>query len=186
MGSHLADEHPADADIVIGVPDSGLSAAIGYAKRSGIPYGVGLVKNRYITRTFIQPTQGERENSVHLKLSALTSEIYGKRVVMVDDSIVRGTTSAHIVSLIRDAGALEVHMRVSSPPFIAPCYYGTDIPDRSLLIATNNTVREVAESIGADSLGYLSQSALDEIAKSCSLDLCTSCFSGEYPVLPKS
>lgn len=185
MGAHLADEHPANADIVIGVPDSGLSAAIGYSKRSGIPYGIGLVKNRYIARAFIQPTQNEREASVRLKLSVLASEIYGKRVVLVDDAIVRGTTSLHIVSLLREAGALEVHMRVSSPPFIAPCYYGTDIPDKSSLIATDSTVADVARSIGADSLGYLSQGAIDEISKSCSLDLCTSCFGGEYPVLPK-
>jgi amidophosphoribosyltransferase len=121
-----------------------------------------------------------------LKLSPLASVIYGKRVVMVDDSIVRGTTSAHIVSLLREAGSSEVHMRISSPPFIAPCYYGTDVPDKNSLIATNNTIEDIAHSIGADSLGYLSHNAILEIAKSCSLSLCTSCFSGEYPVLPKN
>lgn len=186
MGEFLADEHPVEADVVIGVPDSGLSAAIGYAARSGIPYGVGLVKNRYIGRTFIQPTQGARENAVRLKLNPLSSAVYGKRVVMVDDSIVRGTTSARIVSLLREAGATEVHMRLSSPPFVAPCYYGTDVPDKKMLIAANHSVDEIARIIGVDSLGYLSEAALAELAKSCRLDFCTACFNGNYPVPPSS
>lgn len=184
MGEYLADEHPVDADIVIGVPDSGISAAIGYAARSGIPYGIGLVKNRYIGRTFIQPTQGARENAVRLKLNPLASTVSGKRVVMVDDSIVRGTTSAHIVSLLREAGAKEVHMRLSSPPFVAPCYYGTDVPDQKMLIAAQHSVAEIREMIGVDSLGYLSEAALAELAKSCRLNFCTACFNGKYPVPP--
>ncbi|MDD6263460.1 MAG: amidophosphoribosyltransferase [Clostridiales bacterium] len=186
MGAFLADEHPVDADIVIGVPDSGLSAAIGYSNRSGIPYGVGLVKNRYIARTFIQPTQRAREDAVRLKLNAMSSEIYGKRVVMVDDSIVRGTTGARIVSLLREAGATEVHMRLSSPPFVAPCYYGTDVPDKKMLIAANHSIEEMTEIFGVDSLGFLSLEALEEIAKSCSLDFCTSCFTDKYPIVPKN
>ncbi|MBR4941047.1 MAG: amidophosphoribosyltransferase [Clostridia bacterium] len=186
MGEFLADEHPVEADVVIGVPDSGLSAAVGYAKRSGIPYGVGFVKNRYITRTFIQPTQRAREDAVRLKLNAMASEVYGKRVVMVDDSVVRGTTGARIVSLLREAGATEVHMRLSSPPFVAPCYYGTDVPDKKMLLAANHSIEEMKNLFGVDSLGFLSMNALAEIAKSCSLDFCTSCFTGEYPVLPKN
>ncbi len=184
MGEFLADEHPVEADVVIGVPDSGLSAAVGYAKRSGIPYGVGFVKNRYIARTFIQPTQRAREDAVRLKLNAMSSEVYGKRVVMVDDSVVRGTTGARIVSLLREAGATEVHMRLSSPPFIAPCFYGTDVPDKKRLIAANHSIEEMKEIFGVDSLGFLSMNALEEIAKSCSLNFCTSCFTGEYPVIP--
>lgn len=184
MGEFLADEHPVEADVVIGVPDSGLSAAVGYAKRSGIPYGVGFVKNRYITRTFIQPTQRAREDAVRLKLSAMASEVYGKRVVMVDDSVVRGTTGARIVSLLREAGATEVHMRLSSPPFVAPCFYGTDVPDKKRLLAANHTIEEMREMFGVDSLGFLSLEALEVIAKSCSLDFCTSCFTDKYPVVP--
>lgn len=186
MGEFLADEHPVEADVVIGVPDSGLSAAVGYAKRSGIPYGVGFVKNRYITRTFIQPTQRDRENAVRLKLNAMASEVYGKRVVMVDDSVVRGTTGARIVSLLREAGATEVHMRLSSPPFVAPCYYGTDVPDKKMLLAANHSIEEMKNIFGVDSLGFLSMNALEVIAKSCSLDFCTSCFTGNYPVVPKN
>lgn len=186
MGEFLADEHPVEADVVIGVPDSGLSAAVGYAKRSGIPYGVGFIKNRYITRTFIQPTQRDRENAVRLKLNAMASEVYGKRVVMVDDSVVRGTTGARIVSLLREAGATEVHMRLSSPPFVAPCYYGTDVPDKKMLLAANHSIEEMKNIFGVDSLGFLSMNALEVIAKSCSLDFCTSCFTGDYPVVPKN
>ncbi|MBQ8898580.1 MAG: amidophosphoribosyltransferase [Clostridia bacterium] len=186
MGEFLADEHPVEADVVIGVPDSGLSAAVGYAKRSGIPYGVGFIKNRYITRTFIQPTQRDRENAVRLKLNAMASEVYGKRVVMVDDSVVRGTTGARIVSLLREAGATEVHMRLSSPPFVAPCYYGTDVPDKKMLLAANHSLEEMKNIFGVDSLGFLSMNALEVIAKSCSLDFCTSCFTGDYPVVPKN
>jgi len=186
MGEVLADEYPVEADVVIGVPDSGLSAAVGYAKRSGIPYGVGFIKNRYITRTFIQPTQRDRENAVRLKLNAMASEVYGKRVVMVDDSVVRGTTVARIVSLLREAGATEVHMRIASPPFVAPCYYGTDVPDKKMLPAANHSIEEMKNIFGVDSLGFLSMNALEVIAKSCSLDFCTSCFTGDYPVVPKN
>jgi len=186
MGEFLADEYPVEADVVIGVPDSGLSAAVGYAKRSGIPYGVGFIKNRYITRTFIQPTQRDRENAVRLKLNAMASEVYGKRVVMVDDSVVRGTTVARIVSLLREAGATEVHMRIASPPFVAPCYYGTDVPDKKMLPAANHSIEEMKNIFGVDSLGFLSMNALEVIAKSCSLDFCTSCFTGDYPVVPKN
>ncbi len=182
MGAHLARLHPVEADIVIGVPDSGLSAAMGYAEESGIPYGVGLIKNRYIGRTFIQPTQVERERAVKIKLNAMAENIRGKRVVMIDDSIVRGTTGDRIVNILRDAGATEVHMRVASPPFTDPCYYGTDVPDRSMLIAPNHSVEEIAKKFGVDSLGYLTEEALADIAKECDLEFCTSCFNGRYPV----
>ncbi len=186
MGALLAIEHPVQADIVVGVPDSGLNAAIGYSKQSGIPYTIGLVKNRYITRTFIKPTQSERINQVKLKLNALSSEVCGKSVILVDDSIVRGTTSGHIVSLLREAGATAVHMRISSPPFVAPCYYGTDVPDKSMLIASSRDLKDITQAIGADSLGYLSINALNEISKSSCLGFCTSCFGTPYPVLPES
>ena len=153
-GRLLAQEYPAEADVVIGVPDSGLDAAMGYAEASGIPYGVGLVKNRYIGRTFITPGQESREQAVRIKLGALASCVAGKRVIMIDDSIVRGTTSRQIVSLLREAGATAVHMRSSAPPFIAPCYFGTDIPDRKNLIACHHSVEEIRDMIGADSLGF--------------------------------
>lgn len=181
-GRYLAMEHPVEADVVIGVPDSGIPAAIGYAKYSGIPYGVGLIKNRYIGRTFIQPGQDKRERSVRLKLNALKEAINGKRVIMVDDSIVRGTTCAYLVKLIRDAGAKEVHMRISAPPFRHPCFFGTDIPDRELLIANNRTVEEIRQIIGVDSLGYLSLEATHKIAVGARCDFCDACFSGHYPV----
>ena len=155
-GKYLSIEHPVGADVVIGVPDSGIPAAIGYAKFSGIPYGVGLIKNRYIARTFIQPGQDKRERSVRLKLNALRTAIEGKRVIMVDDSIVRGTTCGRLVKLLRDAGAAEVHMRISAPPFRHPCFFGTDIPERNQLLAHNRTVEEMREIIGVDSLGFLS------------------------------
>lgn len=160
----MAKEHPVEADVVIGVPDSGLDAALGYAQESGIPYGMGFVKNRYIARTFIQPEQGQRENSVRIKLNALASVVKGKRVIMVDDSIVRGTTSARIVTLLRDAGAGEVHVRVSAPPFISPCYYGTDIDSKENLIACQMSEQEICRVIGADSLGYLSVEGVRHIA----------------------
>ncbi|MDR0424401.1 MAG: amidophosphoribosyltransferase [Clostridiales Family XIII bacterium] len=184
MGKSLAKLHPVDADIVIGVPDSGISAAIGYASQSGIPYGVGLIKNRYIGRTFIQPSQGQRERAVRLKLNPLAYNVKGKRVIMIDDSIVRGTTSARIVSALRDAGAKEVHMRISSPPFMHPCYFGTDVPDSELLIAYNNTVEETAEIIGADSLAYLPIESLSAIIGSKGCPICCACFSGDYPIQP--
>lgn len=183
-GKYLSLEHPVGADVVIGVPDSGIPAAIGYSKCSGIPYGVGLIKNRYIARTFIQPGQKKREISVKLKLNALAEAVRGKRVIMVDDSIVRGTTCARLVKLIRDAGATEVHMRISSPPFLHPCYFGTDVPDREYLIAHNRTVEEVREKIGVDSLGYLSLEATQRIAVGAKVGFCDACFSGNYPVKP--
>ncbi|MDR1572423.1 MAG: amidophosphoribosyltransferase [Clostridiales Family XIII bacterium] len=184
MGRSLAIESGVAADMVIGVPDSGISAAIGYARESGIPYGVGLIKNRYIGRTFIQPSQGQRERAVRLKLNPLGESIRGRRVIMIDDSIVRGTTSARIVSALRDAGAREVHMRISSPPFLHPCYFGTDVPDSDLLIAHRHTVAETAALIGVDSLSYLSRESLTGILESAGCPICDACFSGDYPISP--
>ena len=181
-GRFLAKEHPVEADVVIGVPDSGLDAAMGYAQESGIPYGVGLVKNRYIGRTFITPGQQSREQAVRIKLGPLKSCVEGKRVVMIDDSIVRGTTSRQIVTLLREAGAREVHMRSSAPPFIAPCYFGTDIPDRDSLIACRYSVEEIRALIGADSLGFLSLEALHQIAPDAACGFCDGCFTDNYPV----
>ena len=181
-GRFLAKEHPVEADVVIGVPDSGLDAAMGYAQESGIPYGVGLVKNRYIGRTFITPGQQSREQAVRIKLGPLKSCVEGKRVVMIDDSIVRGTTSRQIVTLLREAGAREVHMRSSAPPFIAPCYFGTDIPDRDSLIACRYSVEEIRALIGADSLGFLSLEALHQIAPDAACGFCDGCFTGAYPI----
>ena len=181
-GRLLAREFPVEADVVIGVPDSGLDAAMGFAEESGTPYGVGLVKNRYIGRTFITPGQESREQAVRIKLGALASCVAGKRVVMVDDSIVRGTTSKQIVSLLREAGATEVHMYSSAPPFIAPCYFGTDIPDRDALIACNYTQEEMREMIGADSLHFLSLEALHQIAPQADCGFCDGCFTGTYPI----
>ena len=181
-GRILAREHPVDADVVIGVPDSGLDAAMGYAEESGIPYGQGFVKNRYIGRTFITPDQQSREQAVRIKLGALRSTVEGRRVVMIDDSIVRGTTSRQIISLLREAGAKEVHFRVSAPPFIAPCYFGTDIPDKKDLIACHHTVEEIRRLVGADTLGFLSVDALERIAPSAACGFCNGCFTEEYPV----
>ena len=181
-GRILAREHPVDADVVIGVPDSGLDAAMGYAEESGIPYGQGFVKNRYIGRTFITPDQQSREQAVRIKLGALRSTVEGRRVVMIDDSIVRGTTSRQIISLLREAGAKEVHFRVSAPPFIAPCYFGTDIPDKKDLIACHHTVEEIRRLVGADTLGFLSVDALERIAPSAACGFCRGCFTEEYPV----
>ncbi len=176
-GEVLAQTHPADADLVVGVPDSGLDAALGFSRASGIPYGIGLIKNKYIGRTFIAPDG--RLDKVKIKLSAVTSAVKGKRIVLIDDSIVRGTTSGRIVKLLRDAGAKEVHMRVSSPEFLHPCYYGTDIDSEENLIAANHTVSEICEMIGADSLGFLPTDKL------CTLtgndDYCSACFTGDYP-----
>lgn len=176
-GRVLAKTHPVEADIVIGVPDSGLDAALGYSRASGIPYGIGLIKNKYIGRTFIAPD--DRSNQVNIKLSAVENVVSGKRIVLIDDSIVRGTTSGRIVSLLRSAGASEIHMRVSAPPFLFPCYYGTDIDSRDNLIACRHTVPEIAEMIGADSLGFLPVESLGELA-GCG-DYCGSCFDGIYP-----
>ena len=181
-GKYLSLEHPVGADLVIGVPDSGIPAAIGYAKCSGIPYGVGLIKNRYVARTFIQPGQSSREQSVRLKLNALREAVNGKRLILVDDSIVRGTTSARLVRILRDAGATEVHMRISAPPFRHPCFFGTDIPDRELLLAHNRTVEEMREIIGVDSLGFLSLDAVRRIAVGARCGCCDACFSGHYPL----
>ena len=181
-GRYLYEEDPIEADVVIGVPDSGLTAAIGYSKASGIPYDVGLIKNRYIARTFIQPGQDNRERSVRIKLNALRNNLEGKRVVMVDDSIVRGTTCARLVKILRDAGAKEVHMRVSAPPFLHPCFFGTDVPDRKYLIAYGRTVEEIRDLIGVDSLGYLSLEATNKIAVGAKCGFCNGCFSGEYPI----
>jgi len=175
-----------DADIVVGVPDSGIDAALGYARQSGIPYGVGFIKNRYIGRTFIQPTQKQRADQVRLKLNVLANTVRGKRVVLVDDSIVRGTTAARIVRLLREAGATEVHMRLSAPPFISPCYFGTDIDSVEGLIAYHHTVEEIRQIIGVDTLGYLSLAACDKLAAGAKCGFCKGCFTGEYPApIPK-
>lgn len=178
-GAILAQTHPAEADVVIGVPDSGLDAALGFAEASGIPYGIGLIKNKYIGRTFIAPTQNERISGVRLKLSPIRDTVAGKRIILIDDSIVRGTTSRRIVSLLREAGAREIHMRISSPPFLHPCYYGTDIDSEENLIACRHTIPEIAEMIGADSLGFLPMESLPQLAGTD--EICTACFSGEYP-----
>ncbi len=181
-GKYLAQEYPADADVVIGVPDSGLSAAMGYAQESGIPYGQGFIKNKYIGRSFIEPTQEMRENAVRIKLNVLRSTVEGKRVVMVDDSIVRGTTSKRIVSLLRKFGAKEVHVRSSAPPFLYPCYFGTDVPSKEQLIATGRTLDEMCELIGADSLGFLSIDSLKKIIPDADCGYCEGCFTGKYPI----
>ena len=161
------------------MPDSGLDAALGFSRKSGIPYGIGLIKNKYIGRTFISPGQSTRADKVMIKLSALSETVRGKRIVLVDDSIVRGTTSRRIVKLLRDSGAREIHFRVSSPPFTDPCFYGTDIDSRENLIAVSHTVEETGKIIGADSLGYLPIAALHElIGSEC---LCDACFTGRYP-----
>ena len=179
-GAFLAEEHPVEADAVIGVPDSGLDAAIGYAHASGIPYAIGLTKNKYVGRTFIAPTQGERETGVSLKLNPVRSIVEGKRIVLIDDSIVRGTTCRHIIVLLRSAGAKEIHMRVSAPPFIAPCYYGTDIDSADALIANHHSAEEIAHIIGVDSLGYLSLEHA-RLLTGKDTGFCTACFGGGYP-----
>ena len=172
------------ADVVIGVPDSGLDAALGYSQQSGIPYGIGFLKNKYIGRTFIQPSQKLRENTVRIKLNPIADTVAGKRVVLVDDSIVRGTTSKQIVQLLREAGAKEVHFRSSAPKFLYPCYFGTDIDSRENLIAANYSTQEIADMIGVDSLGFLSVEGVKQIAENCRCDFCTGCFTGEYPSAP--
>ena len=178
-GEILAETHPANADLVIGAPDSGLDAALGFSRRSGIPYGIGLIKNKYIGRTFIAPGQSARTDGVRIKLSAVESELRGRRIVLVDDSIVRGTTMRRVVALLREAGAKEVHVRVCAPPFRFPCYYGTDIDSQEGLIACRHTVEEIASQIGADSLGYLPLEALRNLAGGdC---YCSACFCGQYP-----
>jgi amidophosphoribosyltransferase len=179
MGMVLAEEHPAEADVVCGVPDSGLDAASGYSARSGIPLVSGFVKNRYIGRSFIYPTQTQRDSAVRLKLNPLTESVYGKRVVLVDDSIVRGTTIAKLIGNLKNAGAAKVHLRISSPPFRHTCHYGTDIDDADLLIANQVAIPEICKMIGADSLGYISLDGLIQACRQCRLPFCTTCFSGE-------
>ena len=181
-GACLALSHPVDADVVIGVPDSGLDAALGYARQSGIPYGVGFIKNRYIARTFISPGQKSRERKVRIKLNVLAKTVRGKRVVLIDDSIIRGTTSKRIVNLLRDAGATEIHFRSAAPPFLYPCYYGTDLGERERLIAYKYTTEEIRKLIGADSLGYLDPADLSKLPGDSDVGLCCSaCFTGDYP-----
>lgn len=181
-GRFLAMDSPVEADLVVGVPESGNAAALGYSLQSGIPYGTAFVKNGYVGRTFIKPGQSSRESSVRVKLNVLREAVNGKRVIMIDDSIVRGTTSDRIVKMLREAGAREVHMRVSSPPFLHPCYFGTDVPAEDQLIAHNRTVEEVCRLIGADSLAYLREERLGEMVEG--LGHCTACFTGKYPIAP--
>ena len=181
-GHFLAMDSPVDADLVVGVPESGNAAALGYAMESGIPYGTAFVKNSYVGRTFIKPKQSSRESAVRIKLNVLKEAVAGKRVIMIDDSIVRGTTSALIVGMLRDAGAKEVHVRLSAPPFLHPCYFGTDIPSEDQLIAHNRTVEEIRDLLGADSLSYLEMDRLYEMAGE--KPICTACFSGDYPIEP--
>ncbi|MGI6315918.1 MAG: amidophosphoribosyltransferase [Christensenellales bacterium] len=180
-GAFLALQHPVQADVVIGVPDSGIDAALGYAQQSGIPYDIGFIKNKYIGRTFIDPGKTSRETHVKIKLNVVSDVVKGKRVVMVDDSIVRGTTCARIVWLLREAGATEVHMRSSAPPFLYPCYYGTDIHSREDLIAAHHSVEEIAGMIDVDSLGYLDVNFVELLADRTK-GFCTACFNGKYPV----
>ena len=180
-GAFLALDHPVQADVVIGVPDSGIDAAIGYARQSGIPYGIGFIKNKYIGRTFIQPTQKQRQNSVRIKLNAVRSTVEGKRVVLIDDSIVRGTTSARIVGILREAGAKEVHMRISSPSVLNPCYFGIDTATSEELIGHSRSVEEICRFIGADSLKFLSLPDLLKTVAGSGCQFCTGCFDGDYP-----
>ena len=184
-GSFLALEHPVQADVVIGVPDSGIDAAIGYARTSGIPYGIGFLKNKYIGRTFIQPTQADREQKVRIKLNPISATVKGKRVVLVDDSIVRGTTAMRIVKLLRKAGATEVHMRSSAPMFKHPCYFGIDVDSEENLIANNHDPEEIREILGVDSLGYISVESARKLADN-TCGFCTACFDGNYPCKPPS
>ena len=181
-GKFLAMDSPVDADIVVGVPESGNAAAMGYAMQSGIPYGTAFVKNAYVGRTFIKPQQKSRESSVRVKLNVLKEAVNGKRVVMIDDSIVRGTTSDRIVQMLKDAGATEVHVRISSPPFISECYFGTDVPNKEQLIAHNRTIEDIRQVIGSDSLAYLSIDRLIELSGGKAI--CKGCFTGEYPMEP--
>ena len=185
MGAMLAKENPVSADVVIGVPDSGLGAALGYSRAAGIPYATGIVKNKYIGRSFIAPTQKERENTVFVKLNTIKNEINGKRVIVIDDSIVRGTTSRRLIQILRKAGAKEVHLRVSSPPVKFPCYFGIDTPRRAELISSDHDVEAIREEIGADSLAFLSMNGMLEALRSCNPEqygYCKGCFTGEYPV----
>ncbi len=181
-GRFLAMDSPVEADLVVGVPESGNAAALGYSLQSGIPYGTAFVKNSYVGRTFIKPKQSSRESSVKVKLNVLREAVNGKRIIMIDDSIVRGTTSDRIVRMLREAGAAQVHVRISSPPFLCPCYFGTDVPEKDQLIANNRTVDEIRQIIGADSLGYLNIDRLKSLVNG--LGICTGCFNGNYPIEP--
>lgn len=181
-GRYLAMDSPVEADLVVGVPESGNGAAMGYALWSGIPYGTAFVKNSYVGRTFIKPGQSSRESGVRVKLNVLKEAVAGKRVIMIDDSIVRGTTSDRIVGMLKEAGATEVHMRVSAPPFLWPCYFGTDVPAREQLIAYNRSVEDIRRIIGADSLAYLKPERLEQMADG--LGICKGCFTGTYPMDP--
>ena len=181
-GRFLAMDSPVDADLVVGVPETGNAAALGCSLQSGIPYGTAFVKNGYVGRTFIKPKQSSRESSVRVKLNVLKEAVDGKRIIMIDDSIVRGTTSDRIVKMLRDAGATEVHVRISSPPFLWPCYFGTDIPEREQLIAYNRSIEDIRKIIGADSLGYLGVERLEEMVGG--LSICKGCFTGTYPMEP--
>ncbi|MCI5919482.1 MAG: amidophosphoribosyltransferase [Roseburia sp.] len=181
-GRFLAMDSPVEADLVVGVPESGNAAALGYSLQSGIPYGTAFVKNSYVGRTFIKPKQSSRESSVRVKLNVLKEAVKGKRIIMIDDSIVRGTTSDRIVKMLRDAGATEVHVRISSPPFLWPCYFGTDIPEREQLIAYNRSIEDIRNIIGADTLGYLEIGRLKEMVGD--LNICQGCFTGKYPLDP--
>lgn len=187
-GAFLATVNPVEADVVVGVPDSGLDAALGYAQASGIPYGIGLIKNKYIGRTFIAPGQDVREDKVRIKLNPITETVKGKRVILVDDSIVRGTTCARIVKLLRNAGAKEVHLRSSAPQFLNPCYYGTDVDSKENLIACQHTIEEITKIIGVDSLAYLRLEDVTKIGQSgTAKGYCTACFDGNYPAgVPKT
>jgi amidophosphoribosyltransferase len=182
-GRILAQTHPVEADVVVGVPDSGNAAALGFALESGIPFGMAFVKNSYVGRTFIKPKQSMRVSSVRIKLNVLPEVIAGKRVVMIDDSIVRGTTSANLVKMLKKAGATQVHVRISSPPFLNPCYFGTDIPTGDQLIARHNSVEQIKDMIGADSLGYLSVDRLSDLVAGDD-GYCDACFTGNYPIDP--
>lgn len=183
-GRFLAMDSPVEADLVVGVPESGNAAALGYSLQSGIPYGTAFVKNGYVGRTFIKPKQSSRESSVKVKLNVLREAVNGKRIIMIDDSIVRGTTSDRIVRMLREAGASQVHVRISSPPFLWPCYFGTDVPEKDQLIANNRTIDEIRDIIGADSLGYLNIDRLKGLVNG--LGICTGCFHGDYPIEPPS
>lgn len=180
-GRILARKHPCDCDIVIGVPESGIDAALGFSAESGIPYEKGFVKNSYVGRTFIKPSQEQRKQAVKIKLNPISAVVKGKRVVIIDDSIVRGNTIANQVNMLRNAGAVEVHVRISSPPFMHPCYYGTDVPDEEHLIACSHTIPEICGIIGADSLGYLDTEDLDAMLGGDGFRYCDACFTGNYP-----
>ena len=179
-GRALAQSYPVEADLVVGVPDSGLVAARGYSEQYGIPVGMAFHKNSYVGRTFIKPKQSERESSVRIKLNVIPEVVRGKRIVMVDDSIVRGTTCANIIRMLKKAGATEVHVRISSPPFLYPCYFGTDVPSNEQLIAHSHTTEQIREMIGADSLGYMEIEKLKDMVGE--LGYCDACFTGNYPM----